>query len=153
MDHKIETIAGLEWRFEKISAISAKAKLDEPEPNLRRYISVCYNGQWIPLDNNDVIRKYVPDWETLLELENRISEYNYGFLRDWQPRKIPDKMVANYRQVDCKHMDGLFMSIITNNLATLHELKTMYSLEDAFLLLEVNTVSKINEFNANEAAK
>lgn len=43
--------------------------------------------------------------------------------------------------------------IVSRGVATLHELDTVYSLQDALNLLEVITVQNYNEWSAMEAAK
>ena len=50
-------------------------------------------------------------------------------------------------------MDGFIGSIIADGKATLNELKTIYSLEDAFTMYEIIAVTKYNEFLAIEHAK
>ncbi len=52
-----------------------------------------------------------------------------------------------------KNIDPFFAIIIADGKATLKELKESYSLEDAYILWEVITVTKYNEFLAIEDAK
>ena len=44
-------------------------------------------------------------------------------------------------------------TIIEANKATLNELRTVYTLEDAFLMWEVIAVNRFNEYKAMEKAK
>jgi len=44
-------------------------------------------------------------------------------------------------------------AIISNGKATLHELKTIYTIEDAYTLWEIIAVCKYNEFVAIENSK
>lgn len=55
--------------------------------------------------------------------------------------------------VDFKNVDSLIGAIIAEGKATLHELKTIYSLEDAFDLFEIIAVTRYNEHLAYEHAK
>jgi hypothetical protein len=55
--------------------------------------------------------------------------------------------------VDYQNIDGLFGAIISEGKATLHELRTIYTLEDAFILWETIAVPKFNEWLAAKAAK
>lgn len=153
MDSITKVISGKTWRFEKIPAVLAKDLLDKEVFDLRQYISARYNGSWTPLDNDEFINEVVPDWEVLVKLDNEIYGFNYGFLKIWKPTRVPSKMQSPVTAIECKHVDSLFSTLISNNIATYLELKTVYSLEDAFKLLEVLTVSKINEFNSYEASK
>jgi hypothetical protein len=50
-------------------------------------------------------------------------------------------------------VSGLIGVIVARRLATLHELETVYSYEDALNMAEVITVQNYNEWVAMEAAK
>ncbi len=54
---------------------------------------------------------------------------------------------------DYANVSGLVGVILTRRLATLHELDTVYSYEDALNLAEIITVRNYNEWAAMEAAK
>lgn len=51
------------------------------------------------------------------------------------------------------NVTGLMGVVISRQLATLHELETVYSLNDALNLAEIITVGNYNEWAAMEAAK
>lgn len=53
---------------------------------------------------------------------------------------------------DMANVSGLMASLISNNLATLRELQTIYSYDDALDMSEVLTVRNYNEWAAREAA-
>jgi hypothetical protein len=55
--------------------------------------------------------------------------------------------------VDYKNIDGFIGSIIAEKQATLDELRTVYSLEDAFILWEIISIRKYNEWLAAEYAR
>ena len=48
---------------------------------------------------------------------------------------------------------GMLGVIITRRLATLHELQTVYSIDDAADLYEIAAVNNYNEWRASEEAK
>ena len=48
---------------------------------------------------------------------------------------------------------GMIGVIITRRLATLHELQTVYSIDDAADLYEIAAVNNYNEWRASEEAK
>jgi len=146
MNSDVKTVAGSQWRFTKLSAVTAR-EIDE---GIIFSVEARVGSVWVKLDDPDLVNKHVPNWEVLMELESVALEYNFGFLDSWRPARLPAKMLANYTPMECRHIDGLFSSLISANLATLNELKTVYSLEEAFKLLEVLTVSKVNEFLATE---
>lgn len=54
--------------------------------------------------------------------------------------------------MDFPNVDQLIGSIVANKYATLHELKTIYTLEDAYDLFEIIAVSRYNEHMAIEDA-
>lgn len=51
-----------------------------------------------------------------------------------------------------QNVDNLIGTLICNHLATLHELKTIYTLEDAMTMYEAWVVPKYNEYLANKQA-
>lgn len=51
-----------------------------------------------------------------------------------------------YDAVDFEIVDGWIGAIIAADKATLHELKTIYTLDDAMMLLEVILVIRYNEY-------
>ena len=55
--------------------------------------------------------------------------------------------------MDYTNVKGFIAAIITERFATLNELKTIYSLEDAYDLWEVIMVNRYNEYLAIEYAK
>lgn len=55
--------------------------------------------------------------------------------------------------VEYVNVPGLFGVIVARKLATLHELETVYSYEDALNLAEIITVQNYNEWAAMEAGK
>jgi hypothetical protein len=54
--------------------------------------------------------------------------------------------------VDFQNIDGFLGAIIAEGKATLNELKTVYTLEDAFLMWEVIAVTRHNEYLAAKHA-
>ena len=51
-----------------------------------------------------------------------------------------------YDAISFEIMDGWIGAIIAADKATLHELRTIYTLEDALMLLEVILVTRYNEY-------
>ena len=54
--------------------------------------------------------------------------------------------------MDFPNVDGLIGSLVANKYATLNELNTVYTLEDAHDLFEIASVTRYNEFLAMEEA-
>lgn len=141
------------FTIKKIPAITAKELLDNGS------IAEKLNALriWVEIDGlpltDEVITARVADWEILSKLEVACYEYNYGFLRNWKPQLIPAEMAATYFVAESNHVDSIVSALVSNELATYKELRDEYSLEEAFKLLDVLAVKRINEFRAREAAK
>jgi hypothetical protein len=140
-------LGGKKWRLTKLPAWFAKS--DEPE--IMASVAVLCGKEWIQLDSPELIDEHVPDWEALSFLEQAAMKYNYAFLETWRPIRTPASMAAKYVVVECRNVDTIFSALIAAQYATLHELRTIYSLEDVFMMIEVLTVSSINEHNAIHA--
>ena len=54
---------------------------------------------------------------------------------------------------DYQNIDGLIGTLIANRMATLNELKTIYSLEDAMDMYEAYIIPKYNEWKAMKQAE
>lgn len=55
--------------------------------------------------------------------------------------------------MDYQNLDGFIAAIVSSGKATLKELKTDYSLEDAFDLFEIIVTDAYNQQQANKAAR
>ena len=84
----------------------------------------------VPLISKDIINNHIPDFEVLIQLENECLKYNYDF----------------------KNIDGFVGQIIASGKATLNELKTVYTLEDALNIFEAEAISKYNEYLIGKAS-
>jgi len=146
----IVIIKGVKYTLRKLPAVQAKRVLDERD-EMAVIASVEVDG--VSLENEELIDKYLPDWEVLEELIGLCSLFNFGFLEGWKPVRFPAAMAGNYNATECRYIDPIFSSLISTNAATLLELKQDYTLEEAFQLLEVLTVTRVNEYKAREAAK
>ena len=51
-----------------------------------------------------------------------------------------------------RNIDGFVGQIIVSGRATLHELRTIYTLEDAMLMYEAEAVTKHNEYLISQAS-
>lgn len=146
---------GMKFRLRAMPAVEAKSLLDIPPEERRvvQYADISVNGTWVPFENDATIDAHLPHWESLVWLESQVMEHNFGFLSEWEPTRLPAGMASSYNAVSPKYVDGLFVSLISGGMAKYGELCSEYSLEDAFRLLEVLTISKINEFLARESMK
>lgn len=61
-------------------------------------------------------------------------------------------MESGFAGQEYQNVDSLIAILIYNHLATLHELKTVYTLEDAMIMYESWAIPKYNEYMANKQA-
>jgi hypothetical protein len=67
------------------------------------------------------------------------------FFAKWEPLRFLQHYSPEAPHVDFKNIDGFIGAIIASGQATLHELKTVYTLEDAFKMWEVIAITRYNE--------
>jgi hypothetical protein len=146
---KTVEIRGVRYTIRKLPAVAAKTIIDNKD-DLAVLSSVEVRG--IPLDNEELIDELLPDWEVMGELIDIAAHYNFSFLEGWRPIRFPASMAGNYNASECRYIDPIFSTLISSSSATLLELKQDYSLEEAFQLLEVLTVARVNEYKAREAS-
>ena len=74
------------------------------------------------------------------------------FFSKWASLDFLKRYRPEIAYVDFQNIDHFIGAIVANGKATLHELKTIYSLEDAFLMWEVIAVTRYNEYLAVQHA-
>jgi hypothetical protein len=72
------------------------------------------------------------------------------FFQEWQGLRFLEKITNPCRTEDYRNVDGLIGQIVASGKATLNELRTVYSLEDAMLIWEAEIIPKYNEYLINE---
>ena len=75
------------------------------------------------------------------------------FFQKRQSLKFLGRLNSESPRVDFVNVDSFIGTIIAERYATLYELKTVYSLEDAFDIWETIAVSRYNEYLAVKHAK
>ena len=147
---KTVEVRGIKYLIRKLPAVTAKQIIDQKaELDVLASVEVC----GVSLETEELIDHYLPDWEVMGELIDIAANYNFGFLENWKPVRFPAAMAGNYNASECRYIDPIFSTLISSGSATLLQLKQDYSLEEAFQLLEVLTVSRVNEYKAREASK
>lgn len=158
MTHKIVEIQGVSLKLVKIPAIAARQLLNSMGDNLsvlRPYIAVkSDSNEWHTLDSVTAVNSWLNSWEVLSLAEAEAYEYNYSFLASWKPFAVPSQMATTkYVVAESKHVDPMVAALVTAGFASYLELRDTLSLEEAFKLMDVLTVKKINEFRAAESNK
>lgn len=147
-------VAGIKWRVRRLPATLAMSILTDGTPSeVIRAVDIRINNTWIPLEDDECVDAFVPNWEALVELEAVAYSENFGFLTRWRPTRIPVSMSSPFTPAECKCVDGLVNALVSSEMATMLQLRSEYTLEEAFQMLEILTVKRINEHKAREAAR
>ena len=77
----------------------------------------------------------------------------HKFFRQRQALEFLKRACSEIATENYRNVDGLIGSIIAEGKATLNELRTIYTLEDAFLLWETIAIPRYNQWLANEQVK
>jgi hypothetical protein len=122
---------------------------------LMAYVGVPVEGKDAPLMLNTraLVDNHIPDWETLARVEIAMMEYNVSFFANGKASGFLELIVNESASVAFPNVDGLIGAIVAEGKASLHELRTIYTLEDALDLYEVIAVTRYNEHLAIEHAK
>lgn len=75
------------------------------------------------------------------------------FFSKWQGLDFLKRVSREGKAADYVNVDGFIAGIIAEGKATLQELRTIYSLEDAFIIWESIIIPKYNEYLAAEEIK
>ena len=100
------------------------------------------------LSTREVAENHVRDWELLAKLELALMQYNTRFFFEGRSSDFLKALADKLHPFLSAILTNIIGSIIANDKATLHELRTVYSLEDAWLLWEVIAVARYNEYLA-----
>jgi len=158
-------IFGVEYKTVQFSAaesfpmIERIAKLNPLD--ILPYTSVKCKDEYIILNNEKSINKYVvdkinhvPNFLVLRALLSIVTDFNFSFLANFKPVKIPSKFAKESKSVFSKYIDIPLSQLIQNQFASLKELEEYYSLEDAFILFDVMISKGINEaYSIDNAGK
>lgn len=104
---------------------------------------------WRRFHDVDEIDEHVEDWIALGEWAEKMAAYNIGFLETFELHRIR----SSYDGVTAMQLDPIFHSIMSAGYATMHELRTVYSLEDAYLMMDSIVTTRVNEKIAIDAEK
>jgi len=74
------------------------------------------------------------------------SPHGFFFKRNQVDFGIRNAGSANNRIVEYQSTTQTIATVVSSRLATLHELDTVYGVEDLWILLEVNAVDKHNAY-------
>ena len=116
--------------------------------SLLKYVSYYDGDKYIVLDDEYKINKYIPDAETLLKIETRLILYNIEFMKTRKKCRLYNGGEESpYKYVN---IDSGVAAVISNKLATMQELRSVYDYEDYSNMLEIIQVNISNEIHASK---
>ncbi|CAK7193034.1 hypothetical protein COMNV_01245 [Commensalibacter sp. Nvir] len=145
---------GQTYRIQLFAAIEGFERFDQHSPLvLLQKTSVVVEDQLKILDSAETIDAYVLDPTHVVApvavvkaLMNVVHRFNFGFLDTWQPMEKPH-VVENTKGVarQSKNLNPMISALLQNHYATLHELETLYSVKDVFVLYDALLEEQINK--------
>ena len=133
---------------------------NEHPVDVLRFTEVLRDGEWHKLDNATTINehlkdpaKIIPPLMLLEEMVRLVKGINFGFLSDWEGARVPQRFITQSKTVTSQYNEPIVSNLIQADKATLMELETHYSTEDAFKLFDIVLVDTINKAYANEDAQ
>ena len=91
-------------------------------------------------------RKSYPRFSNINVIGKRTIGVELRFFRLREPLKFLERGALPCRIETFKNVDGFIGQIISSGKASLNELKTVYTLEDALDIYEAEAITKYNEF-------
>lgn len=153
---EITEYCGRKYRIRSIPAYYAQQFLSTGEPAEDReftedevlylvsFVDAKADKEWVPLDEPDLVDSLIEDWMGLDKLVAMVYNHNFGFMRDWKIWRVPS--IRDFMGSEPKQLSPFINAIITNGYATLSELKTSCSLQDAFEMQDSLLTKAMNEY-------
>lgn len=101
----------------------------------------------------ELVNRHVPDWETLTRIEEAMLTYNTSFMRDWRRLDFLRRIGSDAPAEDYRNIDSLVGKVIAGGRATLQQLRTVYTIEDAMHIWEAAVVPEFNDYMAIKEAQ
>ena len=118
------------------------------------YVAVpMKTGVDLRLTTAELVNSHIPDWEALDRAEKCLLQYNCSFFFSRQALNFLRAMPSDGEAEGHRNIDNFIATIVSDGKATLHELKTVYDLEEAFLLWDCIAVSRYNNYMAQKNAQ
>ena len=89
----------------------------------------------------------------IIEVNNSYDGIQLFFFSKRASLDFLSRYRPEYTGMGFKNIDPIIATIIADGKATLHELRTIYSLEDGMNLWEIIAITRYNEYQSMERAK
>lgn len=113
------------------------------------WCEVLDGGIWRKFRDYDDIDAHIDDWMELGELAEKEVIHSIGFLPEFRLHRVG----GGFSGVEPNHIDPLFHAVMAAGYATLNEIRTVYTLNDVYLMIDSITTTKRNEKLALDAVK
>ena len=155
---------GVRYETKQFSAIEGMSLLDSlhlvhPTVILKLTNVVLDDGTTRRLNYNN-IKSFVvdkagnlPPKNVMEGLKNMVIQYSFGFLDEWERINIPHRFLSDAKTITPKNYEPMTSQLIQEGMASLMELETYYSLEDAFKMFDLLTIKTVNQALAQEKAE
>ncbi|WP_186105125.1 hypothetical protein [Burkholderia gladioli] len=114
---------------------------------------------WVFLDSEAAINANVfdisgiiPPFQVLCALHEFVKRHNFGFMHGRKSPVIPGRFRSAIVPVVCEDVHPTIAALIDSGKATMHELETIYSVEDAVRMSDVIVTAGINAALSHELA-
>lgn len=138
-------------RVADIPAWYAKELIDsnaEPE-EWALWGEVNDGGSWRRFRDMDDIDAHFGDWIELSEFCEKMVDHNVGFTSNFSFHRVRSDCPG----VSTKQLDPMFHAVMSSGYSTLHELRTIYSLHDVYLMVDSIMTTRKNEQIAMDNAR
>ncbi|KAA0179034.1 hypothetical protein FX016_21800 [Cupriavidus gilardii] len=163
---KTFVLFGRTYRTKQLPAAVALAETKEegtsisPVEVLRQAeAAVLVKDQWVTLDNGEAINEHVSDpcgginaHAVLDALLDQLQELNFGFLSGRKEISIPARFRSPVEAPAAGSLPPVLATLVANGLATLKDLQTVYSAEDAMEVFDAFSADQLAKALAHEAA-
>lgn len=105
------------------------------------------------LDTEKKINSFIPDHIALMELEDKVFMHTFGFLVNWKGIDNLPNINVDFNSIDCAVVDPIVAVILEEKMATLHELRTIYTLVDMMNMWAVINTNRANSYLAQKEAE
>ena len=122
-------------------------------------VAFSVNGIRFELDTDEKINRHVMDLRGVVPAHKvlgmiyaQVIDFNFGFLKGRKSPKVPRRFKADVDSQSVEELHPTISTLIASGKATMAELETIYSVEDAIIMSDVILVEGINKALAHEDA-
>lgn len=156
-------LLGKQYEARQLSARDGFAFIEKDEHSTLEMVAgvSVVSGEGVQaLDTNEKIdaevrdvRGVVPAYKVLSIIYQKVIEINFGFMGSRRQMKVPRRFKAEITPEEVDSIHPTISLLIASGKATMAELETIYSVEDAIIMSDVLLADGINKALAHEHAQ